>query len=73
MNTWTNIEMDRIIREAKRMYEAEGKVTQRGLARRLKNALDGRSEAAVYVKVREMMSAGRGWWSNKGIGRQITL
>lgn len=69
--TWQNSEIDRIAREAKRMAEAGLPVTQRGLARRVK--IDGRTDAAVYVKCRQLMSGGKGWWSHIGIGRQIAV
>lgn len=70
-NKWSDAEMDIIKRTAERMQTAGVQLTQRGLARVVR--IDGRSQAAVYVKIREMMSAGKGWWSNKGIGRQITV
>lgn len=75
MLNWSDFELTAIQNAANLPESSSLLVTQRGLARYIVETklLNYRSHASIYVKVREMMSAGKGWWSYKGIGRQITI
>ena len=74
-DTWSDAELDILVREALAMQDREGEVQQRTLARLIhdRRLLPRRSHAAIYGRVRELTSMGYGWWSNRFGGRQINV
>jgi hypothetical protein len=71
---WSEIEIAALLRKARKLI-GEGVTSERGLAKAIASDREfrERTHAAIYVKIRELNSAGRGWWSTKGAHRTIVI
>jgi hypothetical protein len=73
-DTWTDEEISDLKAEVRTVI-VDGKLSQRGLAAHLttRRSMRGRTYAAIYIKVRELMGGGEGWWRNQPVGRQLAI
>ena len=74
-NIWTDDETEELLAAIRQEVATNGPMPERALARMVSNQrrFRERTQAAIYVKIREMNAGGRGWWSHRGVGRQIQI